>query len=120
MARVNNRPAGTPTPDHIQTSDQENRDPTRHSRRDKGKGRMASSSTRMETRLPTRDPDSTPDPDQSRGQKRKRVTTATQEEDLDEEEDAKFKKYYDPDQNAETRRQIKRKSRALQREFNGT
>ncbi|KXT08089.1 hypothetical protein AC579_1469 [Pseudocercospora musae] len=119
MARINNRPstvagsrAGTQTPDPPQASDQENRDP--RPRRDKGKGRAIES----RTSLPTPSSDET---DQSRSQKRKRVTMATQEQDLDEDEDpeeAKFKKYYDPNQDADTRRQIKRKSRALQREFN--
>jgi hypothetical protein len=61
----------------------------------------------------------------ARGQKRKRTNThadATQACDIPEDMDPgdlRFTRYYDPNQDAETRRQIKRKSRALQREFNG-
>lgn len=65
----------------------------------------------------------------SRGQKRKRTHAqaqaqagATQEADVPEDQDpddAKFTRYYDPNQDAEKRRQVKRKSRAMIRELHG-
>lgn len=60
----------------------------------------------------------------ARGQKRKRVdgrSGPTQEdEDNDEDEETKkWKRYFNPNQDAGERRDIKRKSRALEREFNG-
>ncbi|KAI5362409.1 putative nse4/EID Nse3/MAGE-binding protein [Septoria linicola] len=121
MARLNARPstvagsratsvALSPTPD------QENRDPSMDRRRDKGKGRASDASLR--TSLPTPSSDGT---DTSRGQKRKRTQLAvTQAEDVPEDqdpEDAKFTRYYDPNQDAEKRRQIKRKSRAMIRKL---
>lgn len=59
--------------------------------------------------------------DGSRGQKRKRVEVprATQSELDSEDEDEKFKRYYDPNQDPEDRRENKRKSRALEREVMG-
>ncbi|GIZ45248.1 hypothetical protein CKM354_000842600 [Cercospora kikuchii] len=118
MARLNNRPstvansrattiAKSPTPG------QENRDPTM--RRDKGKGRASESSR---TSLPTPSSDDT---ERARGQKRKRTHFAmTQEADIPEDqdpEDVKFTRYYDPNQNADQRRQVKRKSRAMYRKL---
>lgn len=50
-----------------------------------------------------------------RGQKRKRAHVPSVTEELDQEE--KFRRFYDPDQNPDIRREIKRKSRALEREF---
>ena len=61
----------------------------------------------------------------SRGQKRKRTQAqagATQEADIPEDQDpddAKFTRYYDPNQDAEKRRQVKRKSRAMIRALHG-
>ena len=58
--------------------------------------------------------------DTSRGPKRKRVERRPADpEEEDEQEDAKFNRYYDPNQDAETRRENKRKSRALEREYLG-
>jgi len=72
------------------------------------------------------------DSSHSRGHKRKRAPAGEQsagvasaseeeEEEVDEEqrEAAKFVKYFDPNQNPDQRREIKRKSRALEREFQG-
>lgn len=97
--------------------EQENRDPA--TRRDKGKGRA---STASRTSLPTPTSDTS---GASTGQKRKRARTqagATQEADIPEDQDpddAKFTRYYDPNQNADQRRQVKRKSRAMIRELHG-
>ncbi|KAK4541370.1 hypothetical protein LTR36_008128 [Oleoguttula mirabilis] len=123
MARLNTRPSATPsarfdsaTP-HPADSDQENRDPGARARA-KGKERaMAPPPARKSLPTPTSDPS-----DASRGRKRKRVAfPATQtEQDEDEDEDVdevRFKRYFDPHQDPEVRRQIKRKSRALERDF---
>lgn len=86
-------------------------------RRDKGKGRASESSR---TSLPTPSSDDT---ERARGQKRKRTHFAmTQEADIPEDqdpEDVKFTRYYDPNQNADQRRQVKRKSRAMYRKLHG-
>jgi len=59
------------------------------------------------------------DGSESRGQKRKRVTIhADATEEVDEDE-RKFTEYYDPNQNADERRETNRKSRALEREYVG-
>lgn len=62
----------------------------------------------------------------ARGQKRKRIGTRTEEdneagEEEEEEDDveAKFNKYFDPNQDPEERRQLKKRSRALERGFAG-
>lgn len=67
--------------------------------------------------------------DTARGQKRKRAEPqpATKADDIDSdgevpqapEDEEKFNRYYNPAQDPEQRRQVKRKSRALEREFNG-
>lgn len=60
-----------------------------------------------------------------RGQKRKRAAahpSATQPDDIAEDEDPeslRFTRYYDPNQDADARREVKRKSRTIQRDFNG-
>lgn len=57
-----------------------------------------------------------------RGQKRRRVqspTAAGSPNAEDSEGEDKFIRYFDPNQDADERRDIKRKSRALEREFNG-
>lgn len=66
--------------------------------------------------------------DTARGQKRKRAEPqpATKADDIDSdgevpqapEDEEKFNRYYNPAQDPEQRRQVKRKSRALEREFN--
>ena len=69
--------------------------------------------------LPTPTSDSS---SEARGQKRKRVETrrANNEDNEDlEEDEAKFNRFFDPNQDPEERRQIKRKSRALERQFQG-
>ena len=83
---------------------------------------------------PTRSSLPTPTSDgsgEARGQKRKRVelrgtrssgTQADVDEDEDDEEAAaeeKYNRYFNPHQDPEDRRQIKRKSRALERNFLG-
>lgn len=68
--------------------------------------------------LPTPTSDSS---NEARGQKRKRVEirgNVDNDDDLEADE-AKFNKYFNPNQDPEERRQIKRKSRALEREFQG-
>lgn len=124
MARLNTRPstvrgsrAGTSVSPSPTTSGQENRDPAM--RRDKGKERASMASR---TSLPTPSSDGS---GASRGQKRKRThaqASATQEADVPEDQDpddAKFTRYYDPNQDAEKRRQVKRKSRAMIRDIHG-
>lgn len=125
MARLHTRPShvpssrfasATPGPDNI--SDQENRDPM-EAARDKGKGRASDTQSQRRSTLPT----PTSDGNESRGQKRKRrevqfdATQATDAE-VDSDEES-FNKYFDPNQDAEERREIKRQSRALEREFHG-
>ena len=99
-------------------SDQENREPGAR-RRDKGKGRaldMASQGS-----LPT--PTSVDEAGGSRAQKRRRIqrpdATGSPNDDAVDEEEDRFTRYFDPNQDAEERRTIKRKSRALERDFNG-
>lgn len=124
MARINNAnstvassryASETPTSN---TSDQENRDPGAR-RRDKGKGRA--SDMPSQGSLPT--PTSVDEGGGSRAHKRRRTqepnaTGSPNDEPVDEEED-RFTRYFDPNQDAEERRTIKRKSRALERDFNG-
>ena len=60
-----------------------------------------------------------------RGQKRKRAhpdpqhNAADDEQDEDAEDEARFNKYFNPNQDPEERRDVKRKSRALERDFQG-
>ncbi|KAK5118433.1 hypothetical protein LTR62_002947 [Meristemomyces frigidus] len=124
MAHVNTRPShvsstryGTATPGPGGGSDQENQDPEGNTRRDKGKQRAMpppSGST-----LPTPTSDADENENESRGHKRKRTTIPprgpqTQSEVEQEEE---FTRYFDPNQDPEMRRQVKKKVRALEREF---
>ncbi|KAF2165335.1 hypothetical protein M409DRAFT_67200 [Zasmidium cellare ATCC 36951] len=102
----------SPSPEPSDTSEQENRDP-RAMQRDKGKGRAVDPPRRDSLPTPVSDESET-----ARGQKRKRTEQATQSGEAQDEEDDKFTKYFDPNQNPEIRRQVKRKSRALEREFN--
>lgn len=129
MARINTRPSyqstaassryPSATPAPSDTSDQENADPSRR-RMDKGKGRA--SDLRSRTSLPT--PTSDEISEARAGQKRKRGPTRAlqpEEEDVGEDElaERKFNRYYDPNQDPEERREVKRKSRALERQFQG-
>ena len=122
MARLNTRPSyassrytsATPGPDNA--SDQENSDP-RAGGMDKGKGRAGDPPSR--TSLPTPTSDGSGD---ARGQKRKRVEVRAgihEEEDDEKEAERKFNQYFDPNQDTEERREVKRKSRALERDFQG-
>ncbi|KAK3703633.1 hypothetical protein LTR37_014329 [Vermiconidia calcicola] len=133
MARLNDRastvassryPSATPGPDN--TSDQENYDPDiDHTAKSKRiGGAMNPPPTRSSLPTPTSDGSG-----EARGQKRKRVelrgtrssgTQADVDEDEDDEEAAaeeKYNRYFNPHQDPEDRRQIKRKSRALERNF---
>lgn len=128
MARLNTRPSNVPssrfsseTPRATPQRDspgQENRDPNA-STRDKGKAR-AMGPPLARSSLPTPTSDGS---DASRGQKRKRAevrfeaTQGTQTE-LDEDEQ-RFTRHFDPNQDPEERRQTKRASRALEREYQG-
>ena len=133
MARLNARPSHASTAASSRytsatprdSSDQENRDPTPRVRMDKGKERA--SDTPATSNLPTPTSDESNGP---RGQKRKRIEIRPQhgrggtqhEDDEDEEvdeEEAKFNRYFDPNQDADERRQITRRSRALERDFQG-
>ena len=71
--------------------------------------------------LPT--PTSADEPGDVRAQKRRRTqgpgTTGSPNGDAVDDEEDKFTRYFDPNQDAEERRTIKRKSRALERDFNG-
>ena len=123
MARLNDRTSRAPSSRYeSQTprpgdSDQENRDPGARNRAKGKQSAMPPSHHRSSLPTPTSEPGDT-----SRGQKRKRVERQPAEhvEDDDEEDgDAKFNRYYDPNQDAETRRENKRKSRALERNILG-
>lgn len=122
MARLNTRPSHassrrfasqTPAPND---SDEENRDPTRIRDKGKGRSRVEMPATNTSSTLPM--PSSVPS-DELGGQqqrKRKRVGVALTEE---QEENAKFIKYYDPDQDTAERQETNRRSRALRREIQG-
>lgn len=73
-----------------------------------------------QARLPT--PSSVDEHGLPRAQKRRRTqgpdTTGSPNEDEVDDED-KFTRYFDPNQDADERRILKRKSRALERDFNG-
>lgn len=132
MARINTHPShasaiassrqATETPVRGD-SDQENRDP-RSQGMDKGKARA--NELPEHSSLPTPSDSS----GEARGQKRKRteVQRGTNEHDEGGDDDdvveatreqAKFNRYFDPNQDADERREVKRKSRALEREFQG-
>nr|POE62268.1 hypothetical protein CFP56_70655 [Quercus suber] len=128
MARRNNRPSDLPGARHEAThsasrynkspvsgnlSDEENIDPS-SIRKNKGKGRAEMPSQSRSDNLPT--PNSDTSDNGSRGQKRKRGTG--HEDGADFREQA-FNRYFDPHQDPDVRRDIKRKSRLLEREFNG-
>lgn len=70
---------------------------------------------------PAKLPTPTSDNGASAGSKRKRgVASAGRVASGDEhDEEPEFTQYYDPNQDPEERRNLKRKSRALEREFNG-
>jgi len=124
MARLNTRPSvlsassrhASETPQPGGSSDQENRDPSATARA-KGKQR-AMPRPQQRSSLPTPTSDGG---DASRGQKRKRVelqpTSGAGDTDGQLE---RFNRFFDPNQDPEVRRQVKRKSRALEREFQGT
>lgn len=95
---------GTDTPAPGTTSDEENTDP--HFREVLAKHAMGN--------LPT--PSDTSE-NSSHSQKRKRVEVLPLAE-HDAQEQA-FNKYFDPNQDPDVRREVKRKSRLLEREFNG-
>ncbi|CAK4032923.1 Non-structural maintenance of chromosomes element 4 A [Lecanosticta acicola] len=122
MARLNTRRSSFPasrslsSPPSSSQSDQENNDPSEAPRRDKGKQRATDMPPSRNRSLPT---PSTEGSDGSRGQKRKRpqLTQPSDIPDELDENDAKYNRYFDPDQNPEARRQVKRKSRALHRDF---
>lgn len=112
MARLTNRPSvlSSRHPSVVSESqfDQENMDPN-EARHDKGKQRAIAST------LPTppSNDDHTVD---ARGQKRKRVaapSVVTEEE----AEDEAFTRYFDPNQNPDERRDVKRQFRELERGF---
>lgn len=127
MARLNTRPSSVrashtlSSPHTSQESDQENYDPSGSPRRDKGKQKASMDSSRQKS-LPT---PSTENSDASRGQKRKRhqhTQQLTQPSDIPDDvdpEDPTYNRYFDPDQKPEARRDVKRKSRALHRQFQG-
>lgn len=127
MARLNTRPSSrynSVTPGPGNTSDQENTDPIA-SRTNKGKGRASDMPPPSRASLPTPTSDSS---NEACGQKRKRTvpqrpSTEADEDDeeVDEEEReaVKFTRYFDPNQDPDERRDIKRESRALEREFQG-
>lgn len=54
----------------------------------------------------------------ARAQKRKRIGVRVQEADQDDGE-AKFNRYFDPNQDPDERRDVKKQSRALERRFQG-
>ena len=123
MARVNREfsaavpsrgASATPVPS---TSDQENRDPETRQRQN---GKDRASDMASQGSLPT--PTSADDRSALRAQKRRQIheddTTGTPNGAGGDDED-KFTRYFDPNQDADERRDLKRKSRALEREFNG-
>ncbi|KAK5137870.1 hypothetical protein LTR08_006639 [Meristemomyces frigidus] len=118
MARLNARPSHAPTSrdeseaPQLGDSDQENRDP---GARSKGKGKapaMGPPPGRSSLLTPTSDPSDT-----SRGQKRKRVEIQPTQLTEEEQEEAKLVRYYDPNQNLDERREHKRKSRLIERDY---
>lgn len=129
MARLNTRPSyrsstapssryPSATPGPGNNSDQENHDPNT-TRMEKGKGR-ARDSAQPRPSLPT--PESGGG-SVARGQKRKRAEARADDQEGDDDEEAeteaKFNKYFDPNQNVDERRELKKRSRALERGFAG-
>lgn len=92
---------------------------------EKGKGR-ARDDAPSRASLPTPESGGSGD---SRGQKRKRVEVRREQDEDDGEEEeeeegeegieARFNKYFNPNQNPEERRDLKKRSRALERGFAG-
>lgn len=125
MARLNVRPSYNSTvpssrlpsasPSFEGDSEQENYDP-RAKKMDKGKQRAGDPPRRVN--MPT--PESG-DSSEARGQKRKRTNAQCRGEhgDSGEEDEDEFTRDYDPNQNPDERRSIMRKSRALERDFQG-
>lgn len=125
MARLNVRPSYNSTvpssrlpsasPSPGGGSDQENYDPDAR-KVDKGKQRAGDPPRR--TSMPT--PESG-DSSESRGQKRKRADGRVRGEhgEAGGEDEDEFTRDYDPNQNANERRSIMKKSRALERDFQG-
>ncbi|KAL1305913.1 hypothetical protein AAFC00_004056 [Neodothiora populina] len=101
----NHTPAHSPSPSAA--SDKENQATPRAAPRNKGKGRMPP---------PRRGNPSTSDDAVPPSTKRRRPETSRTATLLEDEEDPR--KYYNPDQNPEERQRLKKKSRALEREFN--
>ncbi|GAB7348728.1 hypothetical protein MBLNU459_g7465t1 [Dothideomycetes sp. NU459] len=102
-----------PSPLHTSPSslsDKENQPASRP--KDKGKGRM-----RPPAELPTPTSD---DASGSHSAKRRRIESSRNggADDGDEDEEDQSQKWYDPNQDPTIRQDIKRKSRALEREFN--
>ncbi|OQO13736.1 hypothetical protein B0A48_01966 [Cryoendolithus antarcticus] len=109
MAPSSRYPSATPG-----VSDQENNDPN-PTACDEGKGRAMDPPARSS--LPT--PTSRHSDGASSGQKRKRGSDDSAASPCAAETDEqKFNRYFDPNQDPEERREIKRKSRALERDFN--
>jgi hypothetical protein len=113
MARVNQRPSETPVrssnlptapPSIAPSSPDPSSDKENHSTaapRDKGKGRMQSTTS------------------DSHSAKRRRTQsrpTASVADHLESDDESRF---YDPTQDQHERQEVKKKSRALEREFNG-
>ena len=127
MARLNTRPSVVGNPrtrttrvEPVDTSDQENQDPSAQTAEKEKESVMSSRhSSPLSLPTPTSDDNST-----QRGQKRKRAVEQTRETrsengDGSEDEEERFNKYFDPNQDPETRRQTKREARALERDFQG-
>ena len=83
---------------------------------DKGKQRAGEPPRRSSLPTPASDSSS-----EARGQKRKRGSGHARQNDEDsgEEDEDGFTRDYDPNQDPDERRKIMRKSRALEREFQG-
>lgn len=130
MARLNARPpvstvSRSPSASPPESSPgQENRDPNSEAREKQKRRAMADARPPAVTHSPASDGSDAPS-----GQKRRRVEANVAadrgqgaDEDHDEEDGERaerFHRYFDPNQDPEQRREIKRKSRALEREFQG-
>ena len=136
MARLSTRPSyassarSSAAPLSTWTSDQMNHEPNQYRQNGgKGKGRAVDGTPELSRRASLPTPSSESDGTRT-GQKRKRdeacTSTGESEEDSEEEEDEeereqrKLTRYYDPDQDVDERRKVKKKSRALERDFQGT
>ncbi|KAF2721708.1 Nse4-domain-containing protein [Polychaeton citri CBS 116435] len=132
MARLNTRPSyfrssrlSTITPDPID-SDRENQDPSPSSRRPKGKQKTASPAqsrnslpTPLSDRSMTHNDDEQSSDSTTHGQKRRRLDRSNpqREAQYSDEEEAKFNRYFDPNQDPEWRREVKKQTRLLDRRF---